>query len=106
MSESMTQIEEKLQQHLQVLYRQVVDADSYLDDLRQQGKAKFQDVFADNQVFTTSSNRFQPYLQEVTENVEQWQLQQDNEALLQVIVQQLQLLTETLARLKQIRQAG
>lgn len=106
MTDSLTAVEEKLQQHLQVLYRQTVDADSYLDDLRQQGKAKFQDVFADNTSFKTSSNRFQPYLQEVTENVELWQQNKADEELLQTIVQQLQLLTETLARLKQIRQAG
>lgn len=106
MSEAMTSVEKKLQQHLQVLYRQTVDADAYLDSLRQQGKAKFQDVFTDNSTFTTNSNRFQPYLQEVTENVARWQDDKENEQLLQTIVQQLQLLTETLARLKQIRQAG
>lgn len=106
MSDAMTSVEQKLQQHLQVLYRQTVDADTYLDSLRQQGKAKFQDVFADNSTFITNSNRFQPYLQEVTENVERWQDDKENEQLLQTIVQQLQLLTETLARLKQIRQAG
>ncbi|TDP27853.1 hypothetical protein DEU29_1257 [Idiomarina aquatica] len=106
MTDTMISVEEKLQQHLQVLYRQTVDADTYLDDLRQQGKAKFQDVFADNTHFVTSSNRFQPYLKEVTENVEQWQQNKEDEELLQKIVQQLQLLTETLARLKQIRQAG
>lgn len=106
MSEGMEQVEQKLQQHLQVLYRQVVDADAYLDNLREQGKAQFQDVFADGSTFTTSSNRFQPYLKEITENVEQWQQGKDDEQLLQAIVQQLQLLTETLARLKQIRQAG
>ena len=106
MTNSMTSVEEKLQQHLQVLYRQTVDADSYLDDLRQQGKAKFQEVFADATVFKTNSNRFQPYLTEVTDNVKQWQQDKEDEALLQTIVQQLQLLTETLARLKQIRQAG
>lgn len=106
MRDEMTSVEKKLQQHLQVLYRQTVDADAYLDDLRQQGKAKFQDVFADNATFTTKSNRFQPYLKEVTENIERWQQDKENEQLLQTIVQQLQLLTETLARLKQIRQAG
>ncbi|MGM0526301.1 primosomal replication protein PriC [Idiomarina seosinensis] len=106
MSEEMTQIEDKLQQHLQVIYRQVVDADAYLDNLREQGKAQFQDVFADNKIFDTRSNRFQPYLKEITENVEKWQQQPDDKELLQTIVQQLQLMTETLARLKQIRQAG
>ena len=106
MNQAMNSVEEKLQQHLQVIYRQTVDADAYLDGLRQQGKAKFQEVFADETTFTTKSNRFQPYLKEVTENVEQWQQNKDDEELLQVIVQQLQLLTETLARLKQIRQAG
>ena len=106
MSEAMNQVEQKLQQHLQVVYRQTVDADAYLDGLRQQGKAKFQDIFAEQSCFKTKSNRFQPYLQEVTENVELWQQQKNDEELLQTIVQQLQLMTETLARLKQIRQAG
>lgn len=106
MSDAMAQVEAKLQQHLQVLYRQVVDADSYLESLREQGKAQFQEVFADNQAFTTKSNRFQPYLKEVTENVEAWQADKNNEELLQAIVHQLQLLTETLGRLKEIRQAG
>lgn len=106
MSEEMTQVAEKLQQHLQVIYRQVVDADSYLDGLREQGKAQFQDIFADNKAFATRSNRFQPYLKEVTDNVAKWQQQPDDEELLKTIVQQLQLMTETLARLKQIRQAG
>lgn len=41
MSDSTESVESKLQDHLQQLYRQVIDADQYLDDLRQQGKAKF-----------------------------------------------------------------
>tara|TARA_B100000700_G_scaffold83753_1_gene94293 strand:- start:687 stop:1007 length:321 start_codon:yes stop_codon:yes gene_type:complete len=106
MSEAIDRVDKQLQEHLRVLYRQVVDADQYLDDLREQGKAKFDSIFIEQTAFETKGNRFQPYLQEVTKNVEAWQLERDNEALLKTIVEQLQLLTETLARLKQIRQAG
>ena len=47
MSDNLESVEVKLQEHLQQLYRQVIDADQYLDDLRQQGQAKFQGVFAE-----------------------------------------------------------
>ena len=106
MSDSFDSVEQKIQEHLQVLYRQVVDADQYLDDMRQQGKAKFQGVFAEQTIFKSKGNKFQPYLNEITENFEAWKQNQSNEELLQLLIQQLQLMTETLARLKSIRQAG
>lgn len=105
MSNSLDSVDTKLQEHLQQLYRQVIDADHYLDTLREQGKAKFQDVFADNTLFTSSGNRFQPYLNEIAANFEQWQQNKEDEQQLQILVQQLQLMTETLARLKFIRQS-
>ncbi|MGM0907421.1 MAG: hypothetical protein ACQEVQ_12885 [Pseudomonadota bacterium] len=106
MSDNLESVEAKLQEHLQQLYRQVIDADQYLDDLRQQGKAKFQGVFAEQTVFESKGNRFQPYLNEIVANFEKWQQDKENEQQLQLLVQQLQLMTETLARLKTIRQAG
>jgi primosomal protein N'' len=105
MSNSLDSVDKKLQEHLQQLYRQVIDADHYLDTLRQQGKAKFQDVFADNSLFACSGNRFQPYLNEIAAHYEQWQQNKEDEQQLQILVQQLQLMTETLARLKFIRQS-
>ncbi|MDV6316828.1 hypothetical protein [Idiomarina sp. HP20-50] len=106
MSDNLESVENKLQEHLQQLYRQVIDADQYLDDLRQQGKAKFQGVFAEQTVFESTGNRFQPYLNEIVANFEKWQQDKEDEQQLQLLVQQLQLMTETLARLKLIRQAG
>jgi len=106
MSDNLESVENKLQEHLQQLYRQVIDADQYLDDLRQQGKAKFQGVFAEQTVFESTGNRFQPYLNEIAANFEKWQQNKENEQQLQLLVKQLQLMTETLARLKAIRQAG
>ncbi|RUO76616.1 hypothetical protein CWI84_11505 [Idiomarina tyrosinivorans] len=105
MNEAQQRVDEQLQNHLQTLYRQVIDADKYLDDLRKEGKAKFQSVFADETLFETKGNKLQPYLQEVTADVEKWREQQDDEAL-ESIVKKLQLLTETVARLKHVRQAG
>ncbi|EKE84557.1 hypothetical protein [Idiomarina xiamenensis] len=102
----MQALEEKLQQHLQNLYRQVLDADQYIDDMRRQGQAKFADIFTEDSVFNVRSNKFQPYLTETTDYFQQWQNDKNNEELLQALVQRLQLLTETLARLKAIRQQG
>lgn len=102
----MDQIEEKLQQQLQDVYRQVVDADQYLDDIRKQGGAKFSDVFASDSIFTTSSNKFQPYLAETVQHFESWQADRENEEKLQAVVLRLQLLLETLATLKVVRRAN
>lgn len=102
-------IEQQLQQQLQDIYRQVVDADAYLAEMRKQGGAQFTEVFAADSLFDTSSNQFQPYLAETVSYFEKWQqqAQQDNvsEELLLAVVQRMQLLLKTLATLKQVRQS-
>lgn len=88
----------QLDDNLKELYRKALDADALLDNLQQQGHGKYQHIFADNQLFKVSSNRFMPYLAETAEQVAAMrQSQQFNTATLQRVVQQLKQLHTTLA---------
>lgn len=102
----MDKINAQIQVQLQDIYRQVIDADQYLEQIRQQGGAKFTEVFATDSVFDTQSNRFQPYLQELTEHYDAWRQTPADETKLQAVIVRMQLMLSTLATLKQVRQAG
>ena len=91
----------QLDDNLKELYRKAVDADALLDNLQQQGHAKHQRIFADNQLFQASSNRFMPSLAETPEQVAALRhSQQFNTATLQRVVQQLKQLHSTLAEFR------
>lgn len=62
---------EKLNENLQVLYRKAIDADKALEQLTGQGKAKHSSVFPKEAGFNTSSNRFAPYVAELTDDIAQ-----------------------------------
>ncbi|MCL1075865.1 prephenate dehydrogenase [Shewanella dokdonensis] len=97
-----TKVIAQLKANLQTAYRQAVDADNSLDQLKQQGHAKFAKIFTDDQGFTTSSNRFLPYVQELAELVAK--LEQDKapaQQQLEHLVKQLAILLQTLARFKE-----
>jgi len=102
----MDQIEAKIQAQLQDIYRQVVDADQYLEEMRKEGGAKFSDVFAEDSIFDVNSNKFQPYLAEIVAYFETWQQDHSNEEALQAVVLRMQLMLETLATLKAVRRAN
>ena len=62
-----TRVIEKLKQNLQSAYRKSIDADGKLDELKKAGHVKFNRIFSADEGFTTSSNRFQPYVQELAD---------------------------------------
>ena len=64
-SQEMQTIHQQLQETMQTLYRKAVDADQILDNLQRDQKGKFAAVFAADSVFTTSSKRFGPYVEEI-----------------------------------------
>lgn len=67
--QAMESIISKLNENLQVLYRKAIDADRALVHLASQGQAKHKAIFPENAGFTTSSNRFAPYLEELTQDI-------------------------------------
>lgn len=91
---------EKLNENLRVIYRKSVDADAALNQLKQQGKGKFQNIFAANSGFTTSSQRFQPYVEEVAGDVAMLAEASEEKVkeALPSIVKKLELLLTTLSQ--------
>lgn len=54
-----------LTENIRLIYRQSIDADKAIDDLRQQDMAKFSAIFDEQQGFKTKANRFTPYAEEL-----------------------------------------
>lgn len=99
----MQAVHDQLQETIQTLYRKAVDADNKLNALQQNQQGKFSAIFADDSGFRTQSKRFTPYVQEITED---WQAlkeqdEQHAKAALPGLVSKIQLMLETLGRLKQ-----
>ncbi|MGS0674936.1 prephenate dehydrogenase [Shewanella sp. 0m-4] len=65
-----TQVIEQLKASLQTAYRQAIDADARLDELKKSGHVKFDAIFSESEGFTTTSNRFTPYVQELAADME------------------------------------
>ncbi|EHR40228.1 hypothetical protein [Alishewanella jeotgali] len=92
---------QQLDENLKELYRKALDADALLEQLQQQGQAKYQTVFSKDAGFKVESNRFMPYLAETAEQVAAIRhSQQFSTSTLQRVVQQLQLLHKTLTEFR------
>ena len=97
---------EKLNENLQVLYRKAIDADKALEQLTGQGKAKHSSIFPKEAGFTVSSNRFAPYVAELSEEIarlsgscDESQETQFNSSL-STVVKKMESLFVTLAQFK------
>lgn len=96
-----TKVIEQLKETLQTAYRQAIDADAKLDELKKAGHGNFTSIFTAEQGFVTSSNRFLPYVQELVDNL--GTLENANTldtAALEIYVRQLGALLQTLQALK------
>lgn len=94
---------DKLNENLQVLYRKALDADKALDQLSGQGKAKHKAIFPAEAGFTTSSERFAPYIAELSEDIAALQQVADEEErnqTLSAVVKKMEALFVTLAQFK------
>ena len=87
---------EKLQAHLKALYQRAIDADQQLEGFNKQGYGKFSTIMNDTTLFTTQSDRFQPYVFELAEKVSQLDkgIDEDQVKLILRCMQELTLLLE------------
>ena len=100
----MQHINQHIQTTLQDIYRKAIDADAKLDMLQQQQQGKFNAIFDQDAGFTTSSKRFIPYVNELSES---WNAIKDlDEAALKQalpkLVSQLEVVLRTLASFKTV----
>lgn len=99
----MQSVIDQLKQNLQLIYRRGLDADAKLTALQQQGKGKFQSVFADDAGFTVSSKRFGPYIEELGKEILALEQAEDDarrQAMLPDVVKKMQLMLTTLGQFR------
>lgn len=97
-----TKVIQQLKENLQVAYRQAIDCDIRLDELRKAGHGKFVAIFTEEQGFSQSSNRFLPYVQELATEFETIQESvHTSPETLEAFVQKLAILLQTLQAFKQ-----
>lgn len=92
-----TKVIEQLKENLQTAYRQAIDADAKLDELKKAGHGKFTSIFTADQGFIISSNRFLPYVQELVDDLTTLENQPTLDPVaLETYVRQLGILLKTL----------
>ena len=65
----MQNILQKLSENVQLIYRKSIDADEIINKLQSSGKGKFKSIFAADSGFSTQSNYFKPYVEELAQDV-------------------------------------
>ena len=65
----MQNILQKLSENVQIIYRKSIDADAVISKLQSTGKGKFKTIFAADSGFSTQSNYFKPYVEELALDV-------------------------------------
>ncbi|WP_372873051.1 prephenate dehydrogenase [Shewanella sp.] len=96
-----TKVLEQLTENLQLAYRQAIDADSRLDELQKAGHGKFSYIFTADEGFSTRSNRFGPYVQELGEDFSHLRTSEPTAQGLETVVRKLGVLLQTLQAFKQ-----
>lgn len=95
----MNTIIEQLQQNLELLNQQAIEADLILAELKTKDLGKFTAIFEQGSVFDVKSNRFQPYVIEINEAFTTLKTNADEnnvKTLLENIVKKMDLMFKTL----------
>lgn len=90
-------VNDQLIDNISQLLKRALVADEFLTELRHNKQAGFSAIFPKNAGFTSSGNTFQPYIEEVSNQLLAWQTNQDEELLLS-LVQKIQKLFQVLAQ--------
>ncbi len=93
-------IEQQLIENISVILKKSLTADATLADLRDQKKATFKAIFTTSSIFEISADTFQPYVEELANDLVQWQETKDND-LLVIIVKKIEQLFTVLANFEQ-----
>ena len=90
----MTQaIEKQLIENISIILKKSLAADATLADLRQQKKASFEAIFKKAAEFKSSANTFQPYVEEIADDLVLWQKDKSTDVLIALVKKIEQLFT-------------
>lgn len=82
MSEAVNQ---QLIDNISIILKKSLTADATLVDLREQKKAGFSAIFTKDAGFNCSANTFQPYVEEVADDLLAWQKSKNTEQLVTLV---------------------
>lgn len=90
-------IEQQLIENISLILKRSLTADATLADLRANKKAGFEAIFHKNAGFTCSSNNFQPYVEELADDLLHWQAHKEQQELLIPLVKKIEQLFTVLS---------
>ena len=93
-------INQKLIENISIILKKSLAADATLGDLRKQKKGNFEAIFKSDAVFSCSANTFQPYVEEVADDLLAWQNQANNDKII-ILVKKIEQLFTVLANFEQ-----
>lgn len=79
------QLEQQLIENISQLLKRSIIADSALGELREDKKANFSAIFAKDSGFKTDANSFQPYIEEIADELLAWQQSKDQQLLVTLV---------------------
>jgi hypothetical protein len=78
-------VSKQLIENLSIILKQSLTADATLADLREKKQASFAAIFTKDAGFTCSANTFQPYVEEVANDLVFWQKTSDQQTLIAIV---------------------
>lgn len=93
-------INQQLIENISMILKKSLSADATLADLREKKQASFEAIFKKDAGFSCSDNNFQPYVEEVADDLLKWQQSQD-QALLIALVKKIEQLFTVLGNFEQ-----
>lgn len=78
-------VHKQLVENISIILKKSLAADATLEQLRKSNQAGFAAIFTDDAGFKCSANTFQPYVEEVANDLVFWQKTSDQQALIELV---------------------
>ncbi len=86
-------VNQQLIKNISIILKKSLSADASLADLRSKKNASFETIFTPDAGFSCSANTFQPYVEEVADDLLLWQKNQSQTILISLVKKIEQLFT-------------
>lgn len=86
-------LNKQLLDNISLILKKSLSADATLTDLREKKQASFDAIFTKDAGFVCSANTFQPYVEEIADDLMQWQQSNDKNLLIALVKKIEQLFT-------------
>ncbi|WP_286234508.1 hypothetical protein [Thalassotalea sediminis] len=78
-------VNKQLIDNISIILKKSLAADATLSDLREKKMANFENIFKQDAGFNANANTFQPYVEEVADDLLKWQQNQDQQLLIALV---------------------